>query len=422
VQGCALPRADRIATTRAANLAPVNFPAMTSGTEPARLDQLPCPPVLLITPWYGRNGVGLVVEGIARSLRAMHATTVVMQIVGDGWFPAFRRGSDGELIVVLCMRGPLPGSTPRYRFAEAVRGMIAGLTVRYLVRRHGLKIAHFHYSMHAYEALQRSCAAAGLRSVTTFHGSDLVVNMRDERLRGATDATLRACRAVTTVSSALRQTLVELFPDVTPIAHTVHNAIPADVMRLAPSVSFEERDVDVLFVGELLAHKGVDVLIRSVARVHAAVASLRVLIAGDGPEREKLTRMVDELGLAGVVSFVGRQGRAEVVTLYQRARIVAVPSRAEAFGLVIVEAQTCGAVVVASAVGGIPEIITDCETGVLVAPEDDQALSAAVLRLLTSDATRESIATKARAHVLDAFSTARMAASYCNIYKAATVE
>jgi glycosyltransferase involved in cell wall biosynthesis len=384
-------------------------------------DAFDCPPVLLVTPWYRRNGVGLVVEGIAHSIRAMGATAVVLQVVGDGWFPAFRRGGDGELIVVLCMRGPCEGAPLRDRLAEAIRGTIANLTIRYLARRHSLKIAHFHYSMPAYERLQRSCTAAGLQSVTTFHGSDLVVNMRDERLRHATGVTLRACRAVTTVSSALRQTLVELFPDIAPIAHTVHNAIPADVIRLAPSVTSGERDVDVLFVGELVAHKGVDVLIRSIARVHAVVTPLRVLIAGDGPEREKLTRLVDDLDLDSVVSFVGRQGRAEVVALYRRARIVAVPSRADAFGLVVVEAQTCGAAVVASAVGGIPEIITDCETGVLVAPEDDQALSAAVLRLLSSDATRESIATKARAHVLDAFSTARMAASYCNIYQAATV-
>lgn len=379
------------------------------------------PPVLLVTPWYGKNGVGLVVEGVARAIRGMGGTCVVLQIRGDGWLPRLRHGDDNELIVSLCARTVSKDSTYRRRVAALVRKSVATLTVRYLVRRYELQVAHFHYSAPEYDLLSRVSVDAGLQCVATFHGSDLVVSMTEKPTRDATTAMLQRCRVVTTVSQALNQTLQGLFPRVASIARTVHNAVPATFMHSIPTIVAKTRDIDVLFVGSLTSGKGVDVLIRAIKYLSDATPSLRAVIVGDGPQRGSLVDLARDLRLEHVVDFVGWKDRGELSSLYCSARTLAVPSRAEAFGLVVVEAQICGAVVVASAVGGIPEIITDDKTGFLVPPDDPAALALAITRVLNHEATRKRIAAAARENVLERFSPACMASGYHAVYLTAAL-
>lgn len=383
-------------------------------------DTFTCPPVLLVTPWYGRNGVGLVVEGIAQSVRKLGGTCVVLQIAGDGWIPRLRRGSEGELIVSVCVRKVAAGSTAPRRLAAKLRRVVANSVLQYFVRRFGIEVAHFHYDMAQYSLLHNMCRHLGLQCVATFHGSDLVVNMADMPAREATAIRLGDCRVVTTVSHALQEILVDLFPDIASRSRTVHNAIPSDFIGSGVAPPGVGRDIDVLFVGDLIPRKGVDVLVHAVKRIHGFIPSLHVVIAGDGSQRKSLTDLVERLELHEVVNFVGRKNRLEVLALYGRARVLAVPSRAEPFGLVVVEGQASGAVVVASAVGGIPEIIVDHQTGFMVKPDDAEALSGAIVRVLSDESGRLSVAVAARDSVLEAFSPARMALNYCDVYLTAT--
>jgi len=388
--------------------------------SPTTRDTFICPPVVLVTPWYGRNGVGLVVEGIAQSVRRLGGTCVVLQVVGDGWLPGIRRGSEGELIVTVCVRPLAAGASAPSRLAAGLRRLVANTILRYLVRRFALQVAHFHYDMAEYSWLHRMCRNAGLQCVATFHGSDLVVNMTDNTTKEATAIRLAGCRVVTTVSHALQQTLVDLFPDVASRSRTVHNAVPNDFVKFLTAPAGDGRDIDVLFVGDLIPRKGVDVLIRALKPIYESTAPLRVVIAGDGSQRQALKDLAEQLALLNVVTFTGRQDRVDVVSLYRRARVLAVPSRAEPFGLVVVEGQACGAVVVASAVGGIPEIIADCQTGFLVEPDDVVALSAAIARVLNDESIRVSVAAAARDSVLGVFSPTRMALNYRDVYSTAT--
>lgn len=376
-----------------------------------------CPPVLLVTPWYGGNGVGLVVEGIAHALCDLGVTVAVLQLAPDGWLPHSRRGRKGELIVSVCLR-PMSSSQSRSRrVAAQLRGLLAKSVVARLVRRFGLKVAHFHYALPEYVMVHRICVQSGLQCLVTFHGSDVVVNMAEPLAREATALLLKKCRAVTAVSGALRRDVIALFPDSAPFTYTVHNAVPEDILAEALHAPAVSRDIDVLFVGYLAPHKGADVLIRAIACVAKNVSPICVVIAGDGPEAPKLARMVDELGIHRSVSFVGWKSRAELAPLYLRSRVLSVPSRREGFGLVVVEGQACGAAVVASAVGGIPEIITDGRTGLMVSPDDSHALAAALSRLLQDEPARLAIAQAARTNVLHTFSPTAMASRYCDVYR-----
>jgi len=380
-------------------------------------DPQPCPPVLLVTQWYGGNGVGLVVEGIAHALCDLGVTVVVLQLAPDGWLPHSRRGRKGELIVSVCLR-PISSSQSRSRRCAAqLRGLLAKSVVVRLVRRFDLKVAHFHYALPEYVIAHRICVQSGLQCLLTFHGSDVAVNMAEPRAREATALLLKNCRAVTAVSDALRQDVIALFPESAPFTYTVHNAVPEDILAEALHAAAVCRDIDVLFVGYLAPHKGADVLIRAIACVAKNVSPLSVVIVGDGPDAPKLARMVDELGIHRSVRFVGWTSRAELAPLYLRSRVLSVPSRREGFGLVVVEGQVCGAAVVASAVGGIPEIITDGRTGLMVSPDDPHALAAALTRLLQDEPARLAIAEAARTNALRKFSPTAMASHYWDVYR-----
>lgn len=399
--------------------APTMLNSRLTGVMPlaAGDDCASCPPTLLVTPWYGGNGVGLVVEALAQELCGLGATCVVLKPVPDGWLPRLHRGSRGELIVSICMR-PISTTQSRARRGAAwMRGLMAKLIVVCLARRFGLRVANFHYSIAENALLHRICLKAGLRCVATFHGSDLVVSMAEPRARETAARVLNGCSAITAVSAALKRDVVARFPEFAHFTYTVHNAVPIDFHAQAKDGGLGVRDIDVLFVGYLAPHKGADVLIRAIALVVEKVSPLRAVIVGGGPEAPKLERLAKELGVDRSVSFVGWKSREELALLYSGSRILSVPSRREPFGLVVVEGQVWGAAVVASAVGGIPEIIADGKTGFLVPPDDPEVLAATIIRLLQDEAVRTSIAEAARCNALEEFSPTAMALHYCEVYR-----
>ena len=139
----------------------------------------------------------------------------------------------------------------------------------------------------------------------------------------------------------------------------------------------------VLLLGRLVEEKGFDVGLRACVEVVSVVPGVRILVAGDGPARSNLLALVDELGLAEVVEWLGAVSLDDVPAVLGRATVVAVPScYEEPFGLVAVETGLAGRPVVASAVGGLPEVVEDGVNGLLVAPGDPAALARALLTVL----------------------------------------
>ena len=131
----------------------------------------------------------------------------------------------------------------------------------------------------------------------------------------------------------------------------------------------------VLYVGSLIEHKGVDVLLRAFARVVGEVQDAALWLVGSGPDENRLREMVAELGLSGV-RFLGHQDHATLGRFYKAARVVVIPSLwLENAPLVAYEAMAHGRPVVASAVGGLPELIEDGQTGRLCTRKDANDLA-----------------------------------------------
>ena len=143
----------------------------------------------------------------------------------------------------------------------------------------------------------------------------------------------------------------------------------------------EAGDATILYVGRFAAEKGVDVLVRAFAQLDVPDARLRLV--GAGPERERIEALARELGVATRVDFAGSiADRAVLREEYRRARLFALPSRTEGLGCVLLEAMAAGTPIVATRTGGIPDLVTDGENGLLAPPEDPAALAAAMTRML----------------------------------------
>jgi glycosyltransferase involved in cell wall biosynthesis len=158
----------------------------------------------------------------------------------------------------------------------------------------------------------------------------------------------------------------------------------------------------VVGLGRLVPIKGFDLLVRALPAMAEHVPSARVLLVGDGAERECLEAAAASLAVTGRLQLAGEI--LDVAAHLAAADVVAVPSRNEGMGRVIVEAMALGLPVVATAVGGIPDVVTDGECGRLVAPEDVDALSAALIELGRDPALRRKLG-EAAVRRAEAFST-----------------
>jgi glycosyltransferase involved in cell wall biosynthesis len=168
---------------------------------------------------------------------------------------------------------------------------------------------------------------------------------------------------------------------------------------------------DVLFIGELRRLKGVDVLLEALARLHGDRA-VSACVVGDGPDAEHFRVLADRLGLANRVRF---QGAMPARRAFSEGRILVVPSRAESLPYIVLEAGAAGLPLIATRVGGIPEIVAGTDTP-LVPPGDAEALAAAITAALTDPAAGQARARRLAAEIGKRFTIDAMTTAILEVY------
>jgi len=168
----------------------------------------------------------------------------------------------------------------------------------------------------------------------------------------------------------------------------------------------------VVAIGRLAAPKDALTLVRALAAVGARPYS--ALVVGDGPDRRAVEAEIRSLGLEGAVRLAGE--RRDVPRLLANADVFVLSSRSEGAPLSVLEAMAAGVPVVASAVGGVPELVADGVTGLLVSPGDPRALAAALDRLLADPALRRRLGAAARERVRTRFDLAAMREAHLELY------
>ena len=186
-----------------------------------------------------------------------------------------------------------------------------------------------------------------------------------------------------------------------------------DPRELGPGPSFAHPRPYVLGLGRLESQKGFDVLIDAAARLRRPGPD--VLLAGDGSERGALDELARARGIGDRVHFLGQTDRATTIALLRGAVVVACPSRFEGLPLVCLEALAAERPVVAASVNGVPELIREGDTGLLVPPDDPAALAAALERVLDAPEEAARRASRGRAVVEQRYAWSVVAASYLEL-------
>ncbi len=225
---------------------------------------------------------------------------------------------------------------------------------------------------------------------------------------------------VAALSNEMRDKLVA--EGISPV-EVVHNGVPERPPRPPLATQTGEDAVPtVVYAGRLVPEKGVDVLLRALARVRRtgprAIPNARLLVAGQGPATSELRALASELGLDDAVTWLGHLPREEMERRFDGAWVQAVPSLwAEPFGNVSTEAMMRGTAVVASAVGGQTDIVVDGQTGFLVPPGDVGALAARLRHLLRDRTVAEAMGQVGRRRALAQFSEAHRTQRFVGIYE-----
>lgn len=223
---------------------------------------------------------------------------------------------------------------------------------------------------------------------------------------------LASADAVTSVSAAALTAAVAVCPAVASRSRVILNALPEPDRA---GLGAPPNEPVLAGAGRLVGDKGFDVAIRALALVHREHPTTVLRLAGDGPARPELEALAAELGVTHALDFVGWVAPDELPAFLATATVVVMPSRwEEAFGLVALQAAQAGRPVVASRVGGLPEVVEDGVTGTLVPAEDSDALARAVLDLLEdpAEARRRGDAGRLRARTdfaFDRYVTAHLA-------------
>ena len=200
------------------------------------------------------------------------------------------------------------------------------------------------------------------------------------------------------------------------ILHGVVTRAEADRLRKmpAPKRTHKEATPTIGFVGRLSREKGCSNLIEAIHLLKKQGRRFKLVVVGDGPERPYLEGQVATYGLKSNVTFEG--WRANVLPYYQRADVIAVPSLKESLGLTILEAMLQGRAVVACRVRGIPEIVSNNETGILVNPDDPASLAEGLERCLTDPGLQARLGEAGRRYVLEKHTIEGMIDAVVGVY------
>ncbi len=219
--------------------------------------------------------------------------------------------------------------------------------------------------------------------------------------------------AICCVSKWVLRELEKLVPQVKEKLHLIYNGLPLPKIPPSPLHFFPPI---LLVVGRLSIEKGFDTAIQALAHLKKRRPDARLRIIGNGFEESRLRQLTKDLHLSESVEFVGSISMDHIPTFINQASIVLVPSYFESFGLVALEALQMERPVIASNVGGLPEIVSHGETGLLVPPHDPIALAHAIEEILTHPEEGIRMGKEGRNRALD-FSQQKNLRQYEKVYE-----
>lgn len=294
--------------------------------------------------------------------------------------------------------------------------------LRKLARQHDYDLYHFYFALPT--GLLSLFVRWRLKKpyVVALRGSDVPGYDRTHPYLKPLHAMLRPlsryiwtnAETVTALSEPLRQLALETVPDVSVMV--VGNGVDASVFPEKVNRS-ATAPLRLLTVCRLIKRKGLEHLIHAMKTL--GPRGIRLCIAGTGEQQEYVANLVQSLGLADSIELAGYVPRDELAAYYHDADVFVLPSLAESFGLVLVEAMSCGLPIVATRVGGIPEIVDEPDGGLLINPGSAEAIVEAIERFNEQPESLRAMGQYNAEKTREEFAWRRIAQTYENTYRAA---
>jgi N-acetyl-alpha-D-glucosaminyl L-malate synthase BshA len=294
-----------------------------------------------------------------------------------------------------------------------------------VTRERQLDILHAHYALPhataaylAHQILAETMGEAAPKTVTTLHGTDITIVGSDPSFRDVVAFSIEQSHGATTVSESLRQNTIETLGIKRDI-RVIYNFLDCERYRRATDDELRRQllggtEAVVMHVSNFRPVKRVDRVLDTFIRIRECV-NARLVMVGNGPDRPALERSVANQGLSDVVEFVGE--RHDLVALLSAADLFLLPSAQESFGMAALEAMACGTPVVASRVGGLPEVIQDGVTGFLCEEDDTEAMARRGVDLLTDKALHARISAAGEVLVRTTFCEDLIVPQYLEFYQ-----
>jgi colanic acid/amylovoran biosynthesis glycosyltransferase len=286
------------------------------------------------------------------------------------------------------------------------------------LQRAGVRHLHAHFANAAASVAMPAAKLAGISFSFTIHAYDIFI---DKLLL---PAKLEAAAFVASISRFNIDYLQKHYPEAAARARLelVRNGI--DPGRFHPSPHPPGVPPRIIAVGRLVETKGFHDLVEACARLRQEGLACKCLIVGEGPEAERLQKMVADLQLEDRVELLGQLPPEELLPYFQRADLLAMPACVrnndqDGIPTVLIEAMAMEIPVVATRVSGIPELVRDGESGLLVNPDDPEALAAALARVLADRGLARTLALAGRDWVLSEFNLQRSAARLWELFREA---
>lgn len=366
--------------------------------------------ILHMISTIGFYGAERVMRDIVRSIAAVGEMEVSVALISDG---TEERGLSSTSEAFL-----ENGFEPFHVEGKGKLNISGIMALQKFIKQEGVQLVHSHNYKSDLYALMASFGNDQIKLVATCH--NWIDIDRKSSLYGMVDRlALRKFDAVIAVSQSVHDLLLESGVSHRRL-HLIENAILPEDSR---SSGIRDRQgnatgiISIAFVGRITEEKGVDILLRVCSRISMISPEIRYLlrIVGEGPERSRLERFTQESMPEGTVEWTGF--RRDVPAILTDTDIFVLPSRIEASPIVILEAMAAGCAIVSTNVGSIPNRILDGENGILIPPDDEEALEKALRRLAGDSRLRHQLSVRAQEDFARYQSDSNVFGRYASIYR-----
>lgn len=313
-------------------------------------------------------------------------------------------------------------SEPYPLFQGELYGISAATKILEVIRNEGLDLLHLHYALphaiSAWIAMEMLDRGERIPAVTTLHGTDITLVGSKPSFLPAVQLGLDKSDHLSSVSRWLADRTRQLFKIRNPIGIIPNFVDPAvfspHTERCRRDQFADPGEKICIHISNFRPVKRVGDVIRVFARISERTPA-RLLMIGDGPEREQAEVLTTDLGIAERVNWLGRQ--PSVARFLPCADLFLFPSNGESFGLAALEAMACGIPVIGASAGGLPEVVLDGKTGYLCEMGDIGAMAEAGLKILLDPDQQEAMGVAARHRAVDVFAAERIIPLYEKMYR-----